>query len=924
MAGCPLMATRHNTPAASNTNNPTYTITAATLRGFIVGVTQEGSSLTQPTVTYGTVSMIHIDGIAVGDATDQRVDMFWLNDAGIESASTAVVSVSGMATAFTLHMASYDNCVQTTPTVTDTHAVTGAGTTVLNFTTSDDSVAVCLGGMGNSGTVSWSGGVTEHTEQTDASPTATGSLADEEVVTGAAETYTATWTTANRRAGVGCVLADAVGITSVVPSEFDMDNADVDINGVSFGATIGASDVYLSPNDLLSEAGEVDITTAVNTWADTVINLDLTLLSASVLTDLHTMGPGARFIIVNVGGVPGTTEFFSAITLHRPHAFQMVLSANFAPGATTNRITGMTGTFGGGRIEEALNPSTTDTNIADDGQREDVWNIEGKTLARDVAYVFRTLYDGNVADTITQTPQVTISSSGTINSKTLTDTLVVTDPKDILRERNREQLDSAETIDTLVALRESYRVQLDTLAATDASAQSIARGKILSDNIATIDAQIAIKIQGRELLDTAVVTDADAKLRERNRIQTDDLAMDYSLETIRKRMVTILNNVVTVTDALVAEKTAAPAVVVTTDSVVVGDTLEILRERSRLLTESIAIIDTFVALRERNRVLTDSISVTDLAIIPIIGTVLFDSVTATDAIALYREANRASTEAMAIVDAHVELRKRNRVLLDTVAVVDNKIATLIQAGNVTSRTQTESIAISDFLVSLRERNRVVLETVAGTDSHIELRERNRTLQDTITAIDFDVELRERNRTLFDDLASIDIRVALRERNRILLDTVTVTDSIIVTTLGTIARTLLDAIAVTDSDIELRQRFRVLLDTISVTDLAIIPSIVTILFDSIDVTDVIELFRVSGRGLSDDAVLTDAVFATYIPEGLIVQLRTTTDIFDVNDFIDAQKIFGMSDFAITHGIDVLEVDHTVENLNIINHIEIDSP
>ena len=199
------------------------------------------------------------------------------------------------------------------------------------------------------------------------------------------------------------------GITDVVPDEFDMDAADVDIEGLAFGATIGASDVYLSPNDLLSEAGEVDITAAVNTWSDTLINLDLTLLSQAVLNSLHAMGPGARFVIVNVGGVPGTTEFFFPITLHRPQAFQMVLGA-IVPGTTTSRLTGMSGTFGGGRAEEtaAQNPSTTLTNVADNGNREDVASLEAKPLARPVQYDFQLAFAGVAPDTLTQTPQVTV------------------------------------------------------------------------------------------------------------------------------------------------------------------------------------------------------------------------------------------------------------------------------------------------------------------------------------------------------------------------------------------------------------------------------------------------------------------------------------------------------------------------------------
>jgi hypothetical protein len=349
--------------------------------------------------------------------TSQRVTLFYLNDSGITAASSTTISVSNSVTAsISIHAASYQDAMQTTPTNTDTDTSTAATPNPLAacdiVTGAADAVVVALSGCGNSTTATWGGTLTERTDQT-ANATAAGSLADDSVPTATTIACDCTWASQNRAAICALELEhDAgVGITTVTPSEFDMDTASVTIAGTGFGSTIGASDVYLSPNDLLSEAGEVDITTAVNTWSDTSINLDLSTLSAGVLADLHTMGPGARFLIVNVGGTPGTTEYFSAVTLHRPVAFVMSLSTEFAPGSTTARLTGLTGTFAGGRIEEALNPSTTNTNVASDGNREDVWNIQATTESREVAYVGRVLYGGVVADTITQTPTITISAA---------------------------------------------------------------------------------------------------------------------------------------------------------------------------------------------------------------------------------------------------------------------------------------------------------------------------------------------------------------------------------------------------------------------------------------------------------------------------------------------------------------------------------
>lgn len=209
------------------------------------------------------------------------------------------------------------------------------------------------------------------------------------------------------------VGVDSAGISSIDPTEFDMDAADVDINGQDFEATQGTGDVYLSDaNTLAGSANEVDITSAVNTWSDTVVNLDLTQLSASELDDLHTLGPGQRYVIL----VNNSSDEYGsdAITLHRPAPAVMSLSTNFAPGSTTQRLTGLTGTFAGGRIEEALNPSTTNTDVADNGNREDVANIQMTAGSREVSYVARVLYGGNVPDTITTTPTITVSAGASL------------------------------------------------------------------------------------------------------------------------------------------------------------------------------------------------------------------------------------------------------------------------------------------------------------------------------------------------------------------------------------------------------------------------------------------------------------------------------------------------------------------------------
>lgn len=416
------MATRLDAAQSANATTLAYSVSAADNRRLVVFVGSEGTQAGQHTLDYGGQTGTHEgESIAGSGTTQQTVSCFTFTDAQIAAASGTTLTAGNVPADFNISARSYQDCEQGALTNVDTDN-TGAATpnplAALDIVTSDDdAIVAAFVGAGNATTATWASPLTEQTDQVTAS--AMGSMADDEVPTATTIACEPTIASQNRAAGIaiGIEHLSSIGISGIVPSEFDMDNADIDINGSGFGASIGASDVYLSPNDLLSEAGEVDITAAVNTWSDTVINLDLTQLSAGVLDDLHTMGPGARFVIVNVGGVPATTEYFIAVTLHRPQAIEMVLSIEFAPSITTSRITGMSGTFAGGRIEEtaAQNPSTTNTDVAADGRREDVWNIQAKPNSRDVSYDFRVLYGPAVAGTITQTPQLTVSGVADID-----------------------------------------------------------------------------------------------------------------------------------------------------------------------------------------------------------------------------------------------------------------------------------------------------------------------------------------------------------------------------------------------------------------------------------------------------------------------------------------------------------------------------
>lgn len=194
-----------------------YSISAGSNRGLIVCIEQEGTTLGQPTASYGGNSMAVVADIEVNPGTtSQRVTAFFLNESGIAGAGSTAIAVGNVATSVTVHAASYQDCAQTTPTNTATDGSTAATpnplTTVDITTSAPDSVVVSFAGMGNSGTAAWGADLTEQTEVVDSGATATGSYADAEVASSSVTVNCeCTWTTQNRTAQLSFEIANAGG-----------------------------------------------------------------------------------------------------------------------------------------------------------------------------------------------------------------------------------------------------------------------------------------------------------------------------------------------------------------------------------------------------------------------------------------------------------------------------------------------------------------------------------------------------------------------------------------------------------------------------------------------------------------------------------------------------------------------------------------
>lgn len=86
-----------------------------------------------------------------------------------------------------------------------------------------------------------------------------------------------------------------MSISGVSPTTFAENENPLTISGSGFNATQGTGTVYISPfNTLAGSVHEVDVSSAVSSWSDTSIALNLNSLSAAIKTELDNLGPSAN------------------------------------------------------------------------------------------------------------------------------------------------------------------------------------------------------------------------------------------------------------------------------------------------------------------------------------------------------------------------------------------------------------------------------------------------------------------------------------------------------------------------------------------------------------------------------------------------------------------------------------------------------
>lgn len=215
------------------TTGLTHTCGAGSDRLLVFAVGYENASdVGVSTVTYGGQSLTKIAGAVVGTA--DRVELWYLNEAGIGSASNTTFTVTWGGTAPTNPMyaaGSYANVYQTTP-IAQSNTATAAAATPNPITTSATvpvhGLAVGAAIAGSNGSYTWNGGWTEATDQT-AGTTTTLSTAEHLAASTGSDTASATHSGPNQQ---------AVTIAALNPAYPDVDEITWQAVTLTDGSTV--------------------------------------------------------------------------------------------------------------------------------------------------------------------------------------------------------------------------------------------------------------------------------------------------------------------------------------------------------------------------------------------------------------------------------------------------------------------------------------------------------------------------------------------------------------------------------------------------------------------------------------------------------------------------------------------------------------
>jgi hypothetical protein len=461
------------------------------------------------------------------------------------------------------------------------------------------------------------------------------------------------------------------------------------------------------------------------------------------------------------------------------------------------------------------------------------------TIIRRVEFLRRPSDTATVSDTTTRTATF---------GRTISDTATLTDSIIRRMEFLRRPSDTATISDTATRNVEFLRRPSDTCAVTDATTRNAEFLRRPSDTISATDALARTATFGRTNNDTCAVSDALARTATFGRTNNDTCAVTDSLTRIANAT-RFLSDTCAVTDTTArnAEFLRRPSDTISaTDSIASGFVF------ARTINDTITATDTLARTATFGRTNNDTCAVSDTcARTATFGRLPSDTCAVTDALARTVQFARVTSDTCAVTDALARTLTLGRTFSDTCAVGDSIFRVCDP-----NRFVADTCAVSDALARTVTFGRTNNDTCAVTDLAMRSLVFSSTKSDTIAVTDALARTLDLGRTRSDTCAVTDALTRVSDPNRFVADTCAVTETVLRTL--TFSRVQSDTIAVSDAFARSLAFGRTCNDTISTTDTITREKQRVVGSDTCACTDALARACVFARKPADTIDLADSV------------------------------------------------------------------
>lgn len=290
------------------------------------------------------------------------------------------------------------------------------------------------------------------------------------------------------------------------------------------------------------------------------------------------------------------------------------------------------------------------------------------------------------------------SSGGTVNTKTISDTLAVAEstPKTVYR--NRKISDAISLLDVL------------TKVITGGGAINV---KTISESIGIAEVMSRIVIRGRSIAESILITESGAyKEFVANLLDSIDETDQLTDSVTRNRSA---SDAVTITDVL---SKSALRYRSTSDAITIIDQLTKLLTGgtiySKSITDALTVVDQLLNFRKLQRAFTDSIAIIDLMTAVRTGLII-----------------KSISESIAINDTQGAFALRQRLISEAIPAILDQLAKSVYRN----RTSTDALTVIDAATDFVLRVRGISETLTANDSLGSAAIRQRAFLDFVTVFE---------------------------------------------------------------------------------------------------------------------------------------------------------------------------------------------